>query len=267
MTVHNDNNETNRRLGRLEAGQEKADQRLGRLEAGQEKADQRLGRLEAGQEKADQRLDRLETGQEELQAGQEELRAGQEELRAGQDELRAGQDELRAGQDELRTGQTDLRETVSRIERTIQVIRNDIAPLKAGHARTSALRISYRICEDLGLEEVRVLDRSELRAMVGPSNASDIPRNHRHSFIEADAIIEATDASGEIQYVAMEASFTADERDTARAVRNAAYLTRFTGRTGHAVIVSHRIDNRIADAIESGKVRWCRLDAEDLEVD
>ena len=260
MTVHNDNNETNRRLGRLEAGQEKADQRLGRLEAGQEKADQRLGRLEAGQEKADQRLGRLEAGQEKADQRLDRLETGQEELRAGQDELRAGQDELR-------TGQTDLRETVSRIERTIQVIRNDIAPLKAGHARTSALRISYRICEDLGLEEVRVLDRSELRAMVGPPNASDIPRNHRHSFIEADAIIEATDSSGEIQYVAMEASFTADERDTARAVRNAAYLTRFTGRTGHAVIVSHRIDNRIADAIESGKVRWCRLDAEDVEVD
>lgn len=167
----------------------------------------------------------------------------------------------------LEAGQDDLRETVSRIERTIQVIRDDIAPLKAGHARTSALQISYRICEDLGLEEVRVIDRSELRAMVGLPNTSDIPRNHRHGFIEADAIIEATDASGEMQCVAMEASFTADERDTNRAIRNADYLTRFTGKTGHAVVVSHRIDNRIAGVIESGKIRWCRLDDEDLQVD
>ena len=188
----------------------------------------RLDRLESGQKETNRRLDRLETGQ----------------------------DELRAGQDELR-------ETVARVERNVQAIRNDIGPLKASHARDSALKVSYRICEDLGLDEVRVLDRKALRAMVRQADTSGIPRNHRYSFIEADAIIEAVNSVGETHYVAMEASFTADERDTNRAIRNAEYLTQFTDQPAHAVIAAHRIDALIA----SGEVHWCRLDERDLEID
>ena len=53
MTVNGANNETNRRLQRLEEGQTETNRRL----------------------------DKLETGQDELRTGQDELRAGQEELR------------------------------------------------------------------------------------------------------------------------------------------------------------------------------------------
>ncbi len=173
-------------------------------------------------------------------------------------------DRLEVGQDELRAGQDELRQTVARIERNVDAIRNDIGPLKAAHARNSALRVSYRVCEDLGLDEVGVLDRNALRAMVRQADTSDIPRNHRYSFIEADAIIEATDNRGETHYVAMEASFTADERDTNRAARNADYLTKFTGQPAHAVIAAHRIDDRIDALLSSSKIHWCRLDESDL---
>ena len=145
-------------------------------------------------------------------------------------------------------------------------IRNDIAPLKAAHARSSALRVSYRICEDLGLDEVKILERDELRTMVRLADA-DIPRNRRYSFIEADAIIEAVDPAGQTHYVALEASFTADGRDTDRAIRNAGYLTLFTGQPAHAVIAAQRIDCRIADTIKSGAVSWCHLADHDLQVD
>ena len=176
-------------------------------------------------------------------------------------------DRLETGQEELRAGQKELRKTVVRIERSVEAIRNDIGPLEASHARNSALRVSYRICEDLGLDQVSILDQRDLRTMVRQADTSDIPRNHRYSFIEADVIIEAIDDAGEIHYVAMEASFTADARDTERAVRNAGYLTRFTGKPGHAVIAASRIDNRIADVVSSGQVHWCRLDEDDFQVD
>ncbi len=190
-----------------------------------------------------------------------------ERLESGQGELRAGQKDLWAGQEELRAGQKELRQTVARIERSVEAIRNDIGPLKAAHARNSALRVSYRVCEDLGLDEIRVLDRNTLRAMIRQADTLGVPRNHRYSFIEADAIIEATNNAGETHYVAMEASFTADERDTDRALRNAGYLTQFTGQPAHAVVAALRIDNRIADVITSGQVHWCRLDEEDLQID
>ena len=214
-----------------------------------------------------QRLDRMEAGQEELRAGQEELRATVSRLEAGQEELRAGQEELRTTVSKLEAGQEELRATVVKIDRNLAALRDDIGPLKAAHARNSALRVSYRICEDLGLEEIRVLDRRDLREMIKHAGTSDIPRNHRRSFIEADAVIEASDEAGAIHYVAVEASFTADERDTDRAVRNADYLTRFTGKSGYAAIAALRVDNRITEVIASGKVHWCRLDEEDLQID
>ena len=195
------------------------------------------------------------------------LEAGQAETNRRLDNIEAGQAELRAGQAELRAGQAELRGRMDRVERNVQGIRDDIGPLKAEHARSNALRVSYRICEDLGLDEVRLLERDERRAMVRQADTSDIPRNYRYSFIEADAIIEAIDETGATHYVAIEASFTADERDTTRAVRNAGYLTRFTGRPGHAVVASNRVDSRIIDTLASGKVRWCRLSEEDLQID
>ena len=269
------------RVGNLEAGQEKLEAgqeelRAGQkeLSAGQKGLETRVGNLEAGQQKLEAGQQKLEAGQQKLESGQEELRAGQQKLEAGQQKLESGQEELRAGQQKLEAGQErhenvqqELREGQARLERAVEAIRHDIAPLKAAHARNSALRVSYRICEDLGLDEVRILQRDELRAMMRRTDTAAIPRNQRHSFIEADAIIEAVNDAGETHYVALEASFTADERDTSRAIRNADYLTQFTGRPAYAVIAALRIDNRIAGDITTGAVRWCRLDENDLEIE
>ena len=268
------------RVDNLEAGQQKLEAGQEELRAGQQKLEAGQEELRAGQERLEARVDNLEAGQQKLEAGQERLEAGQEELRAGQQKLEAGYQKLETGQEELRAGQQKLEaghekhDTVqkqlqdgqARLEREMAAIRNDIAPLKAAHARSSALRVSYRICEDLGLDEVKILERDELRTMVRLADA-DIPRNRRYSFIEADAIIEAVDPVGQTHYVALEASFTADVRDTDRAIRNAGYLTLFTGRPAHAVIAAQRIDCRIADTIKSGAVSWCQLADHDLQVD
>ena len=261
------------RADSLEAGQQKLEAGQEELRAGQERLEAGQKELRAGQQKLEARVDNLEAGQRKLEAGQERLEAGQDELRAGQEELRAGQEELRSGQQKLEAGhekhdtvQKQLQDGQARLEREMAAIRNDIAPLKAAHARSSALRASYRICEDLGLDEVKILARDELRLMVRQA-AADIPRNLRYSFIEADAIIEAVDPAGQTHYVAMEASFTADARDTDRAIRNAGYLTLFTGQPAHAVIAAQRIDRRIAATIKSGAVSWCRLTSRDLEIE
>ena len=43
----------------------------------------------------------------------------------------------------------------------------------------------------------------------------------------------------------MEVSYTADERETDRAIRNAEFLTRFTGVPTYAAAASVYVDNRI----------------------
>ena len=198
--------------------------RLQRLEDGQAETNRRLDKLEVGQAETNRRLDQLETGQEELRAGQGELRAGQEELRT----------------------------TVARIERNIQAIRDDIGPLKASHARNGARGSKIRICNALGLRLLGELSQRELADILYLTDTSDITSNELDSFLRADLFIKAEDPDGGTHYIAVEASFTADERDTRRAIRNAEFLTRFTGMPTHAVIAGRRIDNRIHPIIERG---------------
>ena len=98
-------------------------------------------------------------------------------------------------------------------------------------------------------------------------DTSDITHNELDSFLGADLIIKAEGPDGGTHYIAVEASFTADERDTRRAIRNAGFLTRFTGMPAHAVVAARRIDNRIRPVLESGAVHWRELSEEDLQVD
>ena len=152
-------------------------------------------------------------------------------------------------------------------DNALAAIRNDIGILKAGHARTSALSHSYTIARQLGLKRVRNLTDEDLWDMTDIVDVSDIPGNQIDSFHLADLVIEATDSSGETCYVAVEISYTADDRDTERAIRNAAFLTRFTGCPAHPVVAGVHQDNRIVSRIESGEVFWHQLESRDLEVE
>ncbi len=232
MTVNGANNETNRRLQRLEEGQAETNRRL----------------------------DKLETGQQELRAGQEELRSGQEELRSGQEELRSGQEELRSGQEELR-------EAVTRIERNVQAIRDDIGPLKAAHAANGARKATYRICLALSLQPVAILSEDDLAKIIYEADTTGVSANELDSFLGADAVIQALDQNGATHYVAVEASYTADERDTRRALRNAGFLARFTSMPSHAVVAAQRIDERIRPVIDAGDVHWRQLTDSDFQID
>lgn len=115
------------------------------------------------------------------------------------------------------------------------------------------------IAEDLGLVYGKRLTKPEIRDLVHNQDTTGIAPGDLRSFRRADMIIEATDADGQLNYIAVEVSFTADRRDTDRPIRNAGYLTRFTGQPAHAVVASVRTDNRIHAIIESGQIYWYRL--------
>ena len=115
------------------------------------------------------------------------------------------------------------------------------------------------IAEDLGLEYEKQLTQREVRDLIRNQDTADIAPGDLRSFRTADIIIEATDAAGQLHYIAVEVSFTADRRDIDRPIRNAGYLTRFTGQPAHAVVASVRTDHRIDDVIHSGQVHWHQL--------
>ena len=139
--------------------------------------------------------------------------------------------------------------------------------LKGGHARNAAVRNAALIAYDMGFELVGVLPQKKIISLVETQDAADIPKNERRSFYMADLIVEAAGQDGETCYIAVEISFTANGRDTRRAIRNAAFLTRFAGKRAYPVVAGMYKDNRIQSTIESGDVFWYQLDAEDLEVE
>lgn len=155
-----------------------------------------------------------------------------ETLKQGQDELRQSHEALKQGQDELKQGFDNLTLIVTGM-------REDIRTLKAAHAVAGARRDLVGITLTAGCLPVRELTGTELYNMLRSQPAPDISAGNRESFRNADIVIEAEhEDTGETHYFAVEASFTAQPHDIERAVRNAGYLRRFTGRPSHAVVAS-----------------------------
>ena len=109
------------------------------------------------------------------------------------------------------------------------------------------------IASDMGLVWQTSLDRQDVVALVDQAvrtgQAEGIPTNHLRVLRRADLIMEATDERGWPSYVVAEISWTAAERDTDRAIRNAGYVALFTGRTAYAAVASVHVDKEIADIL------------------
>ena len=145
-----------------------------------------------------------------------------------------------------------------------QSMRDDVGILKGAHARNVAERRVGLIARSLGLRDRRLLGGADLFDLARNAGAA-MHSNEIQSYVEADLVFEAEDDRGGIQYVAVEVSWTANGRDTSRAMRNAALVARFTERPCRSVVASLRIDDRIADAIAAGRVSWYRLPAEAMQ--
>ncbi len=167
---------------------------------------------------------------------------------------------LQEGQDRLWEGQARLREGQGRLESDIQRIRDDVGMLKGNQARTATLREIGLLARALGLTIKKVLAPEEIASLAESSNTTDILPNDLNSFIRADFIIEASDSNHQPCYIAVEASFTINGRDTHRAMRNAGYLARFTGDPAHAAVSGVHIDDRVIGLTQSGEVFWHQLD-------
>ena len=113
------------------------------------------------------------------------------------------------------------------------------------------------------LVHVRTLGRADLVALL--RDETGIAPDDRRSFYGADLVVEARNAEGAVCHVAVEASYTADRRDSDRALRNAGYLTRCTGRPAIAVVASLHNDDHVQVLVDRGSIHWYALDKEDLK--
>ena len=169
--------------------------------------------------------------------------------------------------DMLENRVTSIQEDVGTLKIRVKSIQDDLGPLKGSHARDAAIREASIIAEDMGFQRTKTLTQDDLGALLARADTSGIPTNELRSFRRADLIIEATDSNGATCYIAVEISFTVNGRDTTRARRNAAFLTKFTGDRSYPAVAGLRRDDRIHSLIDSGEVFWYQLDAEVLEAE
>ncbi len=162
---------------------------------------------------------------------------------------------------------TEQRAINARVEKRLQGIADDIGMLKGNVAVRATRDNAERIVEQvLDLHPLSILSRSELIAMLRPK-ASEIERTWRHSFYQADLVMRCEADDGTVHYMAAEASYTADRRDSDRALRNAGLLTRCTNAPAHAVVASVRNDHEVQELVDAGKVHWFLLTNRDLTPD
>lgn len=168
---------------------------------------------------------------------------------------------------EQRAINAEQRETNARVEKRLQGIADDIGMLKGNVVVRATRDNAERIVEQvLDLHPLSILSRSELVAMLRPQ-ASEIERTWRHSFYRADLVMQCEADDGTVHYMAAEASYTADRRDTDRALRNAGLLTRCTNAPAHAIVASVRNDHEVQALVDAGKVHWFQLTNRDLTPD
>ena len=155
----------------------------------------------------------------------------------------------------------------ARFDADMKALRSDIGVLRGGHARATAIRKSAGIARAMGLRRARNLSMDDLYDMMDSADTSDIHANLLTSFANADLVMEATDPDGETCYVAVEISYTVQDRDVSSASRNSRFLTRFTGRPAFAAVSGESVDEDVQDIIDSGTVFWHRITPQELEVE
>ena len=179
-----------------------------------------------------------------------------DEQRQFNDEQRQFNDDQRQFNEEQMQTNSRLEDSIARLDRSVDRIRRDIGNMRAVHARTETTREAGVIVGDMGYTLIRILTPDDLSAMAANGDISDLERGELISFRRGDLIMEVATTDGATHYIAMEISYTADERDTSRAIRNAGLLTRFTGHPAHAAIASIRNVYEIQHFIDSGQVYW-----------
>ena len=182
--------------------------------------------------------------------------------------LEEGQAEFREAINRLITSNTRLEGVVTRLEGVVRRQSNDVGFLRgafAYHAVTRSLNMAIWNMTSGDLDAV--LTERELLGMVRNSGATDLPQNEVTSFVNADIIARVVHPNAEdASYVAIEVSYTVQDKDVRRAVRNAAYLTRFTGLAAQPAVAGVQLDDWAREDVDSGAVLWHQISELDLRV-
>ena len=199
-----------------------------------------------------------------------------ESMLEAQNTMLADIGESRKTQNAMLETQNDILRRLDNIEAHNGRLSQDFGVFRGNYAENAAIKnatdiaILFNEARGIGLDEtsVRVLSGDELRALAreyGTDRLAAIPLADRRSYYGADLVVEAAALDGSVFYIAVQASYTCNGRDTSRAISNAGLLAEFTGSRAWPVIAGVRMDRDIQPLVAAADVFWYRLEAVDLE--
>lgn len=158
----------------------------------------------------------------------------------------------------------DAREQLGDVRERLRTMGNDLGVVKGGYARTEILRKASVIARDMGYGYIKNLRRNQIVAIADKATA-DIDEATLASFRNADLIIEAEDANHQRNYIAVEASYTVQPNDVARAKRNAALLYDITEIKTHAAVAGVEMNEIAVRQAHDDQVHWYQIPPRDLQ--
>ncbi len=159
------------------------------------------------------------------------------------------------------------RDRTTELETKIDGIRNDLALVRGGHARNVMAQNLPRIADRFAFEFISELPQQAIIAMSKFTTGQGDTQGNAESFSNADMVISVRDDQGKPAYVAMEASFTVDDNDVQRAIRNAGYLHEYTGLPAYPAVVGvHVLDSAQAE-VDAKRVLLYQIPAGELQPD
>ena len=157
----------------------------------------------------------------------------------------------------LESDTAEIKSDVAELKSDVAELKTDVGWLKGHITPAIARRMIGRIADVTQCRRPRWLDEHEIIDLSDDADTSDVPANELESFRAIDLVmrgIDRTSPTGEQQYIVIECSATVASNDVARAKRNAAYMTQFTGLPSKAVVIGTEIPPGIANLAEHESV-------------
>ena len=160
--------------------------------------------------------------------------------------------------DEMVEFKNEMKEFRGEVRESSRVNSGHIGDMRGLFASQKIVREAALIADRMGLRVVRTLEAQDIidiwNAGKEKGLTNSISKGDEDSFKIADLIIEAqtneTPASARApRYLAVEISYTADDRDTTRAIRNAEYISKFMEIPTYAVVAGISKDNRVDEVL------------------
>ena len=104
-----------------------------------------------------------------------------------------------------------------------------------------------------------LLSLQEIVDIMDDADTSAISEDDLNGFEDAAMLILATDDEGVERYMPVEVSYTIHPRHVARAIRNAKFITSWTGLPAHPVVAGIDVNWRAEPSVESGEVFFYRI--------